>query len=145
MAARRAPLNRTEREAEFERLARGGADEAAIRRLEQLAHWLDDRYRLPGTGIRVGLDGIIGLIPGIGDTATGLLSAYIIYEAWRLGVPRSVLAGMLGNFGIDFVIGAVPVVGDIFDIGWKANRRNVRMLLRHLQRSGGGSEGRGFS
>ena len=135
MAARRAPLNEAEREAELARLSRGDADEATIRRLERLAHWLDDRYRLPGTGIRVGLDGIIGLIPGIGDAASGVLSAYIIYEARRLGVPNSVLAGMLGNFAVDFVVGAVPVFGDIFDIGWKANRRNVRMLLRHLERS----------
>jgi Domain of unknown function (DUF4112) len=136
MAARRAPLNDAEGGTEFEDLPRGGADEATVRRLERLAHWLDDRYRLPGTGIRVGLDGIIGLIPGIGDAASGLLSAYIIYEARRLGVPNSVLAGMLGNFAVDFVVGAVPVFGDIFDIGWKANRRNVRMLLRHLERSG---------
>jgi hypothetical protein len=128
-------LNEAEREAELARLSRGDADEATIRRLERLAHWLDDRYRLPGTGIRVGLDGIIGLIPGIGDAASGVLSAYIIYEARRLGVPNSVLAGMLGNFAVDFVVGAVPVFGDIFDIGWKANRRNVRMLLRHLERS----------
>ena len=135
MAARRAPLNEAEREAELARLSRGDADEATIRRLERLAHWLDDRYRLPGTGIRVGLDGLIGLIPGIGDAASGVLSAYIIYEARRLGVPNSVLAGMLGNFAVDFVVGAVPVFGDIFDIGWKANRRNVRMLLRHLERS----------
>jgi Domain of unknown function (DUF4112) len=136
MAARRAPLNDAEGGTEFEDLPRGGADEATVRRLERLAHWLDDRYRLPGTGIRVGLDGIIGLIPGIGDAASGLLSAYIIYEARRLGVPNSVLAGMLGNFAVDFVVGAVPVFGDVFDIGWKANRRNVRMLLRHLERSG---------
>jgi hypothetical protein len=128
-------LNEAEREAELARLSRGDADEATIRRLERLAHWLDDRYRLPGTGIRVGLDGLIGLIPGIGDAASGVLSAYIIYEARRLGVPNSVLAGMLGNFAVDFVVGAVPVFGDIFDIGWKANRRNVRMLLRHLERS----------
>lgn len=134
MASRRAPA---EPDASLDRLPRGHADEAAVRRLERLAHWLDDRYRVPGTGFRVGLDGIIGLIPGIGDVATSLLSAYVIYEARRLGAPRSVLVAMLGNLGIDFVVGAVPLVGDVFDIGWKANRRNVRMLLRHLERSGG--------
>jgi hypothetical protein len=137
MASRRAPRDPfldAEPEAGLSGPPSLHADEAAIRRLERLAYWLDDRYRLPGTGIRVGLDGIIGLIPGIGDAAGGLLSAYIIYEARRLGVPNSVLVGMLGNFAVDFVVGAVPVFGDIFDIGWKANRRNVRMLLRHLER-----------
>jgi hypothetical protein len=137
MASRRAAAAEIEPETSLDGLPRGDAEEAAIRRVERLAHWLDDRYRLPGTGIRVGLDGIIGLIPGIGDTATSLLSAYIIYEAWRLNVPRSVLVAMLGNLGVDFVAGAVPLVGDVIDIGWKANRRNVRMLLRHLGRSGG--------
>jgi hypothetical protein len=134
IASRRAPA---EPEASLDELPRGHADEVAVHRIERLAHWLDDRYRVPGTGFRVGLDGIIGLIPGVGDVATSLLSAYIIYEARRLGVPRSVLVAMLGNLGIDFVVGAVPLVGDVFDIGWKANRRNVRMLLRHLERPGG--------
>lgn len=123
--------------------ARPPGDEAALRRLVWLAHWLDDRFRVPGTGIRIGLDGLLGLIPGIGDAATGALSAYIVYEAWRLGVPRSVLVAMLGNFGIDLVVGAVPVAGDLFDIGWKANRRNVRLVLRHLEREA--AEGRARS
>jgi hypothetical protein len=135
--APRAPATKADPEVNLGELPPSYADEAAVRRLQRLAHWLDDRYRLPGTGFRVGLDGIIGLIPGVGDVATSLLSAYIIYEARRLGVPRSVLVAMLGNLGIDFVVGAVPLVGDVFDIGWKANRRNVRMLLRHLERSEG--------
>jgi hypothetical protein len=106
--------------------------QAALRRVEQLAYWLDDRYRLPGTRFRVGLDGIVGLIPGIGDAVTSTLTAYIIYEAWRLGVPTSTLARMLANLGIDGVVGIVPVVGDLFDIGYKANRRNLKLLHRHL-------------
>jgi hypothetical protein len=109
---------------------------AALRRVEQLAYWLDDRYRLPGTRFRVGLDGIVGLIPGIGDAVTSTLTAYIIYEAWRLGVPTSMLARMLANLGIDTVVGIVPVVGDLLDIGFKANRRNLRLLHRHLSERG---------
>jgi hypothetical protein len=109
---------------------------AALRRVEQLAYWLDDRYRLPGTRFRVGLDGIVGLIPGIGDAVTSTLTAYIIYEAWRLGVPPSMLARMLANLGIDTVVGIVPVVGDLLDIGFKANRRNLRLLHRHLSERG---------
>ena len=109
---------------------------AALRRVEQLAYWLDDRYRLPGTRFRVGLDGIVGLIPGIGDAVTSTLTAYIVYEAWRLGVPTSMLARMLANLGIDTVVGTVPVVGDLLDIGFKANRRNLRLLHRHLSERG---------
>jgi hypothetical protein len=109
---------------------------AALRRVEQLAYWLDDRYRLPGTRFRVGLDGIVGLIPGVGDAVTSTLTAYIIYEAWRLGVPTSMLARMLANLGIDTVVGIVPVVGDLLDIGFKANRRNLRLLHRHLSERG---------
>jgi hypothetical protein len=105
---------------------------AALDRIERLGYWLDDRYRLPGTRFRLGLDGIIGLIPGIGDAATSALAAYIIYEAWRLGTPGWTLARMLGNLGIDGLVGLVPVVGDLLDFGYKANRRNLRLLHRHL-------------
>jgi hypothetical protein len=75
---------------------------------------------------------LVGLIPGIGDAATNAITAYIIFQAWRLGVPRSVLTRMLSNLGIDFVVGLVPVFGDLFDIGYKANRRNARLLRRHF-------------
>jgi Domain of unknown function (DUF4112) len=105
---------------------------AVLEHLDQLAYWLDDRFRVPGTGFRVGLDGLVGLIPGIGDAATNAITAYIIFQAWRLGVPRSVLMRMLANLGIDFVVGLVPVLGDLFDVGFKANRRNARLLRRHF-------------
>jgi hypothetical protein len=105
---------------------------AVLEHLDQLAYWLDDRFRVPGTGFRVGLDGLVGLIPGIGDAATNAITAYIVYRAWRLGVPRSILVRMLANLGIDFVVGLVPVLGDLFDIGFKANRRNARLLRRHF-------------
>ena len=105
---------------------------AVLQRLEWLAYWLDDRFRLPGTRFRVGLDGIIGLLPGIGDVATNAITAYIVYEAWRLGVPRRVLLRMLTNLGVDAAVGIVPLIGDVLDIGFKANRRNVHLLREHL-------------
>ena len=110
--------------------------EAALRRVETLAYWLDDRYRVPGTRYRVGLDGLVGLIPGIGDVVTSTLTAYIVYQAWRLGIPAGTLMRMVANLGIDTVVGIVPLVGDLLDIGFKANRRNLRLLHRHLAERG---------
>lgn len=107
-------------------------NEQEIRRLENLADWLDSRFRIPGTQIRFGLDAILGLLPGIGDGVLALPSAYLIASAHRLGISRFVLTRMIMNVGIDMVLGAVPLIGDIFDIGFKANRRNVALLRRHL-------------
>jgi hypothetical protein len=106
---------------------------ATLERLERLAYWLDDRFRVPGTGFRVGLDGLVGLVPGVGDVVTNALTAYIVYQAWRLGIPKRVLLRMLANLGIDTLVGIVPVAGDLLDVGFKANRRNVRLLRRHLR------------
>jgi hypothetical protein len=116
----------------------GRDEEAALRRVAGLAYWLDDRFRIPGTSRRVGLDGLLGLIPGIGDTATTLVAAYIVIEAARMGVPKRTLARMLGNVGVDYIIGLVPLAGDLADLAWKANRRNARLLHEHLtaERSG---------
>jgi hypothetical protein len=100
--------------------------------LELLAHWLDTRFRIPGTGIRFGLDSLLGLVPGVGDAATTLPAAYMLYRAHRLGVPRSMLARMGWNVAMDLAIGAIPVVGDLFDLGFKANRRNVELLRQHF-------------
>ncbi len=105
---------------------------ATLEHLDRLAYWLDDRFRVPGTGFRVGLDGLVGLVPGVGDVATNAVTAYIVYRAWRLGIPKPVLLRMLANLGIDTVVGIVPVAGDLLDLGFKANRRNVRLLRRHL-------------
>ncbi|MCU0893613.1 MAG: DUF4112 domain-containing protein [Rhodospirillales bacterium] len=110
----------------------GNRDWARIRRLERLAGLLDSRFRIPGTSFRFGWDGIIGLIPGIGDAAGAACSAYIVVEAARLGAPRHVILRMLANMGIDAALGLIPLVGDLFDAGYKANRRNVELLLRHL-------------
>ncbi len=107
---------------------------SVIQRLELLARLLDDAFLLPGTKYHIGWDAIIGLVPGVGDTATTLLSAYIVWEAKRLGVSRWTIAQMLANIGIDFLIGIVPGVGDLFDFAWKANRRNMSLLRRALRR-----------
>jgi Domain of unknown function (DUF4112) len=107
-------------------------DRRSIERLRQLAHLLDDRFRIPGTSYRIGLDGLIGLVPGVGDAVTTLLSLYIVLEARRLGVPLTKLGRMGLNVGVDAVLGAVPLLGDLFDVAWKSNRRNLALLLDHL-------------
>jgi hypothetical protein len=102
--------------------------------LHQLARLLDEAVRIPGTNVRVGLDAVLGLIPGAGDVAGGLLSAFIIGQAAALGASRAVLARMVLNVAVDAIVGAVPIVGDLFDIGWKANTRNARLLEQHVAR-----------
>jgi len=102
-----------------------------LRRLDRLSQLLDNAFAIPGTRFRIGLDGIIGLIPGIGDAAGAVLSIYVILQAARLGLPVSALLRMLGNVAIETVVGAVPIVGDIFDIVWKANIRNMALLRGH--------------
>jgi len=99
----------------------------------QLARLLDEAVRVPGTNVRFGLDAILGLIPGAGDVAGGILSAFMIFQAGRLGAPRSVLARMVMNVAIDSIVGAVPILGDLFDIGWKSNTRNAALLERYAQ------------
>jgi Domain of unknown function (DUF4112) len=100
--------------------------------LELLSHILDDCFRIPGTGIRFGIDGIIGLVPGLGDILAGLASCIIVLAAWFRGVPYVTLARMLANLAIDVIIGAIPFLGATFDIAWKPNRRNYKLLTRHL-------------
>jgi hypothetical protein len=109
---------------------------ATLERLERLAQLLDTALVLPGTNFRFGADAIIGLVPGIGDAITTAISAYIVYEARRLGVPRHVLVRMIGNVALDGLVGAVPLVGDVFDTMWRANIRNVRLLRKYLERDG---------
>ena len=109
---------------------------ASIERLDRLATLLDTALIIPGTNIRFGLDGLIGLIPGIGDAITTALSAYLIYEAHRLGAPGHVLARMIANVAVDGLVGAVPLVGDAFDVLWRANRRNMRLLREWAEREG---------
>lgn len=105
-----------------------------IGELDDLARNLDSRWRIPGTGIRFGLDAVAGLIPGVGDVASALVSAHIIYHGHRIGAPGHVLARMAGNVALDTVVGSVPILGSVFDLFFKANNRNVRLLRRHLER-----------
>lgn len=115
------------------RMADHEARERSLVRLRQLATMLDTAIRLPG-GIRVGADAIIGLAPGIGDAITTLLAAYIVYEARRLGLPRHKILRMAANVGIDSLVGAVPILGDIFDVAFKANIRNLKIIEGHFGR-----------
>jgi hypothetical protein len=101
--------------------------------LDLLSRVLDTWFRIPGTSIRFGIDGIIGLIPGVGDILAGLASSIIILAAWARGAPYVTIARMLVNLALDVIIGTVPLFGDIFDIAWKANRRNYALLTQHLE------------
>jgi hypothetical protein len=107
-----------------------------VERLDRLSVLLDTALVIPGTNIRFGADAIIGLVPGIGDTITTAMSAYIVYEAYRLGAPRHLIARMIANVALDGVVGAVPVAGDVLDVFWRANRRNMRLLRAWLDREG---------
>lgn len=102
------------------------------RTLQQLEILLDEAFRVPGTGIRFGIDGIIGLVPGLGDVIAGLLSLIIPIAAWIRGVPYVTIVRMTVNIGIGVLVGSIPIFGDIFDIAWKPNRRNYQLLLRHI-------------
>jgi hypothetical protein len=105
---------------------------SSLARARVVGRLLDEAIRVPGTSVRIGLDPLIGLVPGVGDVVGAVASAYIVLEAARAGAPASVLARMLGNVGIDAVVGALPLAGDVFDFAWKSNTRNVRLLERHL-------------
>jgi hypothetical protein len=109
-------------------------DPARVERLRRLAVLLDDSIPIPGTRFRIGVESIIGLIPGAGDLAGGAFSLYILLQAARMGVPRPLLVRMGTNLVIDVVVGAVPILGDLFDAGFKANLRNLALLERHADR-----------
>jgi Domain of unknown function (DUF4112) len=103
-----------------------------LQHLRQLSRVLDSAIGIPGTRFRFGLDPILGLIPGGGDTAGALLSAYIVFRAAQMGIPTESLGKMVSNILVESLLGTVPLVGDIFDVGWKANIRNVELLEAHL-------------
>jgi hypothetical protein len=108
----------------------------SLARLEALAKVMDGAFMIPGTTIRFGLDGIIGLIPVAGDMIAGLVSIYLIWEAKQLGAPRWLIARMLANALLDTALGSVPVVGDAFDVLFRANMKNMALLRRHLDKKG---------
>lgn len=111
---------------------RNGRDARA--RLRRLAWLLDSSIRIPGTSFRFGLDPLLGLFPVLGDLLGAVLSSYIVIHAARLGAPKTVLLRMALNIGVESVIGAIPLAGDVFDAAWKANQRNVRLLDAWLDR-----------
>ncbi|WP_024513978.1 DUF4112 domain-containing protein [Bradyrhizobium sp. Tv2a-2] len=108
--------------------------EQRLQRLEMIAKLLDIAFILPGTKIRYGVDGIIGLIPVVGDIIAAALSLWVVREARALGAPWHLTARMLGNVAVQGVVGAVPVAGDAFDVLFRANMRNARLLRRWLER-----------
>jgi hypothetical protein len=110
--------------------------EQSLARLEALARLMDSAFVIPGTGIRMGLDGLIGLLPVAGDLIAGVVSSYLIWEARQLGASRWVIGRMMANTALDTLVGAVPVVGDAFDILFRANLKNMALLRRHLEKRG---------
>ncbi len=109
--------------------------DARLARMERLVRWLDDEMKIPGTEHRVGWDAVIGLAPGVGDLATAALSVYVVNEARALGASKVVIGQMLWNVALDSLVGIVPVLGDLFDTTFKANRRNMNLLKAHLGRA----------
>ncbi len=103
-----------------------------LARVHAFARLLDTAFRIPGTNVRFGLDPLIGLVPGLGDILGVAASGYIIVEAARLGAPRAVLLRMLTNVAVEGLLGAVPLAGDVFDVAWRANERNARLLEQHV-------------
>lgn len=109
------------------------AARAAAERVLRVGRWMDAGLRVPGTRLQVGVDALLGLIPGLGDLAGLLLSLWLINEAYRAGAPRRLLIRMAGNALLDAGAGALPVVGDIFDFYFRANQRNAELLRQHFE------------
>jgi hypothetical protein len=110
-----------------------GDRERRIHRLQTIARLMDTAFAIPGTNIRFGADAALGLIPGAGDIVGAAIGLAIVNEARRLGVPNPILARMIINIGMDTLIGAIPILGDAFDIYFKSNRRNAQLVLEHFQ------------
>lgn len=109
-----------------------GTSSPSFTAVSRFAYWLDAGIRIPGTNLRFGLDPLLGLIPGAGDAAGAVLAGWILVEAIRMGASRATVLRIAGNVALDAGLGAVPLVGDVFDFAWKANLRNVALLERHL-------------
>ncbi|MBN1595127.1 DUF4112 domain-containing protein [candidate division FCPU426 bacterium] len=110
------------------------APEMIRRRLESMAYWLDDRFTIPGTRIKVGLDALLGLIPLAGDVLTALAAGYVFWQAWRNRVGWKIWLRMCINILLDLAAGALPVLGDIADVFFRSNRKNVKLILRELDK-----------
>lgn len=107
-------------------------DRAAVERMQLVAYVLDEGIRVPVIGYRVGVDPLLGVLPGAGDVLSGGVSLYLVVEAARLGVSHATLLRMIANVSVDVLAGTVPVVGDLFDAVWKANTRNFELVLEEL-------------
>jgi hypothetical protein len=105
----------------------------SVERLRSLTRLLDTAFQVPGTRIRFGLDALIGIVPGIGDAIGAVFSAVIVFQAARLGASKATLVRMMANVALDTIVGEIPLLGDLFDAGWKANTRNLALLEAHLQ------------
>jgi hypothetical protein len=114
----------------------GTLERREVERLRGLTRMLDSAIRVPGTRFRVGFDALIGLVPFAGDVIGAMLSTFIVFRAAHLGASKATLVRMMGNVALDAVVGGVPLLGDFFDAGWKANTRNLALLEAHLQRPG---------
>jgi len=110
----------------------GPRREDAVARITLVAKLMDSAFLVPGLNRRVGLDAVLGLVPGVGDALSAAIASYIIWEARQLGLPRWKIARMIGNVAMDTAIGAVPFAGDVFDVFFKANERNLRIIHEHL-------------
>jgi hypothetical protein len=113
-----------------------GGSEESVARLEAVGRLMDSAFVLPGTNIRLGLDAIIGLVPVAGDVISGLVSSYLIWEARQLGAPRWLIARMMANTFLDTTLGVIPLVGDAFDLMFRANMKNMALLRRHMEKRG---------
>jgi hypothetical protein len=112
--------------------ARNAAHGDRLARIERIAAIMDTAFAIPGTRIRFGADSIIGLAPGVGDAVTTAVSAYLIYEAHKMGLPKHKLLRMGGNVVLDAMVGAVPLLGDVADVFFRANRRNLKIVRDHF-------------
>ncbi len=113
---------------------------AALARLDTLARVMDSAITIPGSRVTIGFDAALGLFPVIGDIISSSIGAYIIWEAKQLGAPRFLLARMATNTTIDTVLGSVPLLGDVFDVFYKSNRKNVALLKAHIEKHGTGGD-----
>ncbi len=109
---------------------------AALDRIDMLARLFDTAFIVPGTNARFGVEAVLRLVPGIGDAAASALSCYLLYEAHRLEVPPHIFGRLVANVAVEGIVGAVPLLGDLFDVGFRANRRNVKILREYFQREG---------
>ena len=114
--------------------AAGPTRNDSVARIAFLARLLDSAFLIPGLNRRVGVDALLGLMPGIGDAVSAALSSYIIWEARQLGLPRWKIARMIGNLALDTTLGAIPIAGDVFDMVYKSNQRNLKIVTDHLEK-----------